>query len=199
MRVVAGRARGRRLAVPPGQGTRPTSDRVREALFGRLDAWGAVEGARVLDLYCGSGALALEALSRGAVAADGVEADRRAADVARRNATDLALPLTVHRGDVARWLTSRAEEGPGYDLVLLDPPYDLPEVDLEAVLAVVATRVVPRAVVVVERSARSPEPRWPGALEPLEPRTYGETTVWFAEGAAPPDPVDPAAPLASRS
>ncbi|MFC3688289.1 16S rRNA (guanine(966)-N(2))-methyltransferase RsmD [Aquipuribacter hungaricus] len=182
MRIVAGSARGRRLAVPPGTGTRPTSDRTREAVFGRLDAWRAVDGAEVLDLYCGSGALALEALSRGAAGAVGVEADRVAARVAADNARTLDLPLSVVQDRVSRYV---AAPGPSFDLVLLDPPYSLDGPELAQVLGAVAARCRPDAVVVVERSARSPEPVWPAALDPLEPRTYGETRVWFAELASP--------------
>lgn len=212
MRIVAGSARGRRLAVPRGTTTRPTSDRTREAVFGRLDAWGAVQGAHVLDLYCGSGALALEALSRGADSAVGVDADRSAARTAVDNAATLDLPLTVVHEKVQRWLDGRsgrrrsatgAADGPGgtgagdghdgtgaggygaepFDLVLLDPPYDVPAGTLDAVLTGVAACCADDAVVVVERSARSPAPTWPAGLSPLEPRTYGETRVWFAERA----------------
>jgi 16S rRNA (guanine966-N2)-methyltransferase len=196
VRIVAGSARGRRLAVPPGTGTRPTSDRTREAVFSRLDAWDAVRDARVLDLYCGSGALALEALSRGAASAVGVEADRAAARVAADNARTLDLDLHVVHDRVERWLgvgaaTARGTTGSGphrtdqVDLVLLDPPYDLADDALERVLAAVAERCAPDAVVVVERARRSPEPAWPEGLHPLEPRRYGETTVWFAERPIP--------------
>ncbi|MGJ7441506.1 RsmD family RNA methyltransferase [Aquipuribacter sp. MA13-6] len=197
MRIVAGTARGRRLAVPRGTTTRPTSDRTREAVFGRLDAWGAVREARVLDLYCGSGALALEALSRGAVSAVGVDADRAAARTAADNAATLDLPLQVVHEKVQRWLDGpggrggpdRHDGGGGpdradaFDLVLLDPPYDVPAGTLDAVLAAVEARCADDAVVVVERSSRSPAPTWPAGLSPLEPRTYGETRVWFAERA----------------
>jgi len=186
MRIVAGTARGRRVAVPKGTTTRPTSDRTREAVFGRLDAWGAVREARVLDLYCGSGALALEALSRGAVSAVGVDADRSATRVAADNAATLDLPLQVVHERVQRWLDARATGQGGaetFDLVLIDPPYDVPAGTLDAVLAGVAGCCEPDAVVVVERSTRSPEPAWPAGLAPLEPRTYGETRVWFAERA----------------
>jgi 16S rRNA (guanine966-N2)-methyltransferase len=196
VRIVAGTARGRRLAVPPGTGTRPTSDRTREAVFSRLDAWDAVRDARVLDLYCGSGALALEALSRGAASAVGVEADRAAARVAADNARTLDLDLHVVHDRVERWLgvgaaTARGTSGSGphrtdqVDLVLIDPPYDLADDALERVLAAVAERCAPGAVVVVERARRSPEPAWPEGLHPLEPRRYGETTVWFAERPIP--------------
>ena len=180
MRIVAGTAGGRGLAVPPGSGTRPTSDRVREALFGRLDAWGAVEGARVLDLYAGSGALALEALSRGAASAVAVEHDRGAERVARRNADLLGLPLEVVRDRVQRFLHAQPP-GTGYDLVLLDPPYDLGEEELGAVLTALLPCCAEEAVVVVERSGRSPEPTWPDGLTAIDSRSYGETTVWFAE------------------
>ena len=178
MRVVAGSARGRRLAVPAGSTTRPTSDRTREAVFGRLDAWRAVAGAQVLDLYCGSGALALEALSRGAAGAVGVEADRTAARVAADNARALGLALTVVHDTVSRYVFA---PGHAFDLVLLDPPYDLDGPELAQVLLGVAQRCRAEAVVVIERSARSPEPVWPDGLDPLTPKTYGETTVWFAE------------------
>jgi 16S rRNA (guanine966-N2)-methyltransferase len=190
MRIVAGSARGRRLVVPPGATTRPTSDRTREAVFGRLDAWDAVAGAHVLDLYCGSGALALEALSRGAATAVGVDADRAAARAATENARTLGLDLHVVHDRVDRWLglTGRRsvdapEPAADLDLVLLDPPYDLAEGALAAVLGAVAARCRDDAVVVVERARRSPEPGWPPGLSALEPRTYGETTVWFAERA----------------
>lgn len=184
MRIVAGTARGRRVAVPAGSTTRPTSDRTREAVFGRLDAWGVVRGADVLDLYCGSGALGLEALSRGAATAVGVDADRAAVRVAADNARSLGLGLQVVHDKVQRWLDSPRAAGAAYDLVLLDPPYDLDEADLAAVLASLAPRVAPDGVVVVERRRRAPEPVWPQPLQALEPRTYGEAQVWFAERPA---------------
>lgn len=181
MRVVAGTARGRRLAVPAGSTTRPTSDRTREAVFGRLDAWGAVVDADVLDLFCGSGALGLEALSRGARRAVGVEADRAAARVATSNASSLGLNLQVVQDRVVRWLRTPGAAAQRFDLVLLDPPYDLEESGLAEVLGLVAVVCAADAVVVVERAKRTPEPSWPAGLRPLDPRTYGETVVWFAE------------------
>lgn len=177
-RIVAGAAGGRTLQVPRS-GTRPTSERVREALFSRLEHLGVVDGARVLDLYAGSGALGLEAASRGAVRVTLVEAARAAADLCRRNAAGLALEADVVAARVQTYLA-----GPGSpaDLVLLDPPYDVDEDDLGAVLALLGHGwLAPGAVVVVERARRSPEPRWPGPLEPMGPRTYGDTVVWFAE------------------
>lgn len=178
MRIVAGSVRGRRIEAPVGARTRPTSDRVREALFGRLDAWGAVSSAAVLDLFCGSGALALEALSRGAATAVGVDADRRACAVARRNAAGLGLALDVVTADATTW--ARTATG-SFDLVLLDPPYDLPDGTLAALLESLVPLCAAEAVVVVERSTRSGAPRLPEPWEALQPRVYGETTVWFAQ------------------
>lgn len=181
-RVIAGTAGGRTLRTPPGSGTRPTSERVREALFSALEARGVVRGARVLDLYAGSGALGLEAASRGAASVVLVESDRRAADVAARNARDLGLGgVRVARQSVGSFL-SVAPETP-CDLALLDPPYGLSEDALAADLARLAAHWLSEgAVVVVERSTRSPEPGWPEGLVPRgAPRRYGETTLWLAE------------------
>jgi 16S rRNA (guanine966-N2)-methyltransferase len=181
-RVIAGTAGGRTLRTPPGAGTRPTSERVREALFSALDARGVVQGARVLDLYAGSGALGIEAASRGAAEVVLVESERRAADVAARNVRDLGLDhVRVARRDVVAHLGG--EEGTVVDLVLLDPPYDVGEEALATVLERLADRwLADGATVVVERSSRSPEPTWPPGLERVgRPRRYGETTVWVAE------------------
>lgn len=187
-RIVAGSAGGRTLQVP-ARGTRPTSDRVREALFSRLEHLGVVDGARVLDLYAGSGALGLEAASRGAAAVTLVESARDAADVCRRNVAALGLGGTVQvvAERVERYV-QRPAPAP-WDLVLLDPPYDLGDAELDAVLADLvpdAARLTPGAVVVVERSTRGAEPGWPATLRRLDRRTYGETAVWFAEPSAPP-------------
>lgn len=191
-RIVAGTAGGRTLQVP-GSGTRPTSERVREALFSRLEHLGVVDGARVLDLYAGSGALGLEAASRGATDVVLVDAGRRAADLCRRNSAELGLAgaVDVVTAPVRTYLAGRPTVPA--DLVLLDPPYDVAEDDLAAVLADLARPaddsgpgwLAEGAVVVVERSRRSPEPAWPPVLEPLGRRTYGDTTVWFAELGAP--------------
>ncbi|GAB3578880.1 16S rRNA (guanine(966)-N(2))-methyltransferase RsmD [Calidifontibacter terrae] len=180
-RIIAGTAGGRRLATPPGDGTRPTSERVREALFARLDHLDALAGARVLDLYAGSGALGLEAASRGAVRAVMVEKDRRAAAVTERNIRELKLPDTVVRTDsVQRFVGSAASEQ--FDLVFLDPPYAVGDEDLQQVLAALTQGWLAQdALLVVERSTRSGEPVWPADVELIGPRRYGETTIWFAE------------------
>lgn len=183
-RVIAGVAGGRTLRTPPGSGTRPTSDRVREALFSALDARDAVRGSRVLDLYAGSGALGLEAASRGAVSVVLVESDRRAADVIARNATDLGFASTrVVRSTVLAALAGDPVEDGAADLVFVDPPYDVDEEALRLVLdRLAAGWLAPGGLVVVERSTRSPEPSWPEGIERVgRARKYGETTVWLAE------------------
>ncbi len=182
-RIVAGLAGGRRIAVPP-HGTRPTSDRVREAVFSALEARMDLDGARVLDLYAGSGALGLEALSRGAARARFVESDRRAADVLRRNVADLALPgAEVTAAPVATVLAAPPDAP--YDLVLADPPYALPDGDLAAVLAALTAGgwLAPSALLVVERSARNATPTWPEGVSPLTERRYGDTRMHY--GFAP--------------
>lgn len=183
-RIVAGTAGGRTLRVPP-RGTRPTSERVREALFSHLDHAGVLDGAAVLDLYAGSGALGLEAVSRGARHAVLVESAREAARACRDNAAALGLADRVRvlpvRVEVALARLA-GEDGPGpFRLVLLDPPYDVAEPALAAVLAgLVPPLVAPGAVVVVERARRSPEPAWPEGLAAGASRAYGDTALWFA-------------------
>lgn len=177
-RIVAGRAGGRTLEVP-ARGTRPTSDRVREALFSRLDHAGLLDGTRVLDLYAGSGALGLEAASRGAAEVELVESHRAAADVCRRNVARLGLPgVRVVQTTVLAHLARPV--GERVDLALLDPPYDLDEDGLADVLERLVPHLAVDAAVVVERSTRSGEPRWPSGLVATGHRRYGETTLWFA-------------------
>lgn len=183
-RIIAGTVGGRTLRTPPGAGTRPTSDRVREALFSALDARDAVTGAHVLDLYAGSGALGLEAMSRGARSAVLVESDRRAAGTITDNVRSLDLPdVRVRTSTVAVALAADPAPGEAADLVFIDPPYDVPEEALAEVLVRLAAGwLAAGGLVVVERSSRSPEPSWPGGLDRVgKARRYGETTVWLAE------------------
>ncbi len=175
-RIIAGRWGGRRIAVPP-RGTRPTTDRVREAIFSRLDHGDHLRGARVLDLFAGSGALGLEALSRGAADATLVEADARAVSVLRGNVRDLGATAHVVKERVRPFL---ARDGNPFDVILLDPPYDIPRVELSHVLEAAAARLVADGVVVLEATARAGEPPWPGSLVPAGSKTYGETAVHFA-------------------
>ncbi|MCB2174752.1 MAG: 16S rRNA (guanine(966)-N(2))-methyltransferase RsmD [Actinomycetales bacterium] len=190
-RIIAGAAGGRTIAVPP-RGTRPTSDRVREALFSRLEHLDVIDGARVADLYAGSGALGLEAASRGAAHVVLVESSGRAVTVCRRNVATLGLPgVRVAAERVEAWLQRGGPAGDAgrIDLALLDPPYDLAEDQLAAVLTALVPLLDAQAVVVVERSARGPEPAWPTGLGRLDERRYGETVLWFAEPTADGGPV----------
>jgi 16S rRNA (guanine966-N2)-methyltransferase len=168
--------------------TRPTSDRVKEALFSRLDAFNVLAGARVLDLYAGSGSLGVESASRGAQAVDLVEFADRASGVCQRNADLINGVLgrkvvTVHRSRVESFL-ERTEDETQWDVAFLDPPYPLDEPALAAVLEKLARHLAAGAVVVVERSSRSPEPSWPAGLERFAEKKYGETRLWFAEPAS---------------
>ena len=180
-RIVAGAARGRRLAVPPS--ARPTTDRVREALFNVLAARFDFEGLRVLDLYAGSGALGLEALSRGAAAVLFVDNDRRAIDVITRNIATVGLPgARVRRGAVAAVLASGTTEP--VDVVFADPPYDVSSAELQVVVESLSPGwVTPGAVVVVERPFSEPELCWPPGWQVWQVRRYGDTRLEAAEVA----------------
>jgi 16S rRNA (guanine966-N2)-methyltransferase len=188
-RIIGGSAGGRRLHTPPGDATRPTADRVREALFSALEAeFGSLHGLRVLDLYAGSGAVALEAASRGAVGVTAVESDRRTAQVVAANAATLGFDLDVRAQSVSSVLAT--SPGASYDVVFLDPPYPMPadEVVHALTLLVAHNWVEPGGAVVVERSARSVEPTWPGGLEPRRKKKYGETVLWYLRRDSDPDP-----------
>lgn len=179
-RIISGLAGSLTLAVPDA-GTRPTSDRVRESLFGALDAAGVVDGAAVLDVFAGSGALGLEAISRGAASADLVEKAPRAAAVAERNARAVTKavpgpPVRVHRAAADAYLRSSSGS---FDLVFVDPPYDLDEDALHTTLTALAPRLSPDAVVIVERASRSGAPTLPPGLVIDRHRTYGDTTLWW--------------------
>jgi len=162
---------------------------VREALFSRLEHLEAVNRANVLDLYAGSGALGLEAASRGAASVLLVESDRAAVGVIRRNIAELGLPgVSVRADTVERALRSGpASDEARIDLVLADPPYDVAEESIAEVLLLLVTHgwLSADALVVVERSARSPEPRWPPGLAGGGERRYGDTKMWFADFAGP--------------
>lgn len=181
-RIIAGTAGGRRLLTPPGAGTRPTSDRVREAVFGRLEHLDAIAGSHVVDLYAGSGALGLEAVSRGAASAFLVESDSKAAATIGKNVSHLELTGVQVRSSPVETVVS-APLSPPANLVFVDPPYALGEEALADVLAALVRHgsMAADAVLVVERSTRSAEPVWPADVELIGPRRYGETTCWFAE------------------
>lgn len=189
-RIISGTARGRRLKTPPGDGTRPTSDRVREALFSAIESQlGSLQGLRFLDLYAGTGAIGLEAMSRGAGVVSAVESDRRVAKIAAANAASLGF----HRYDLSTAPVERFLAIPPrapYDVVFADPPYPLDESGVADFLgALVAGGWLDRdSLVIVERSARSLEPAWPGGLVRERTKEYGETVLWYARA----DSDDPA-------
>jgi 16S rRNA (guanine966-N2)-methyltransferase len=194
LRVIAGSARGRRLVAPAGDQVRPTKDIAREAMFSALDARGALDDAIVLDLYAGTAALAIEALSRGAAAAVLVERDRAALDAIRTNlqvlpADPAADPSTnpstrprvdVVTRDVGRFLAAGPPPDAPFDLVFVDPPYDTADEDVTEVLAsLMAPGWLARgAIVSVERPVRHPVVVPPGLSTGWE-RTFGDTLLSF--------------------
>lgn len=185
-RVIAGAAGGRRLAVPPGNGTRPTSDRAREGLFSTWESLrGTLHGARVLDLYGGSGAVGLEALSRGAEHVLLVEAEPRAARVIRENVRALGLPGAEVRAAKAGKVIAGPPPGRPYDVVFLDPPYTVTDDGLREILITLRAQgwLDDGATATVERSTRGGEFRWPEGFEALRARRYGEGTLWYGRAA----------------
>lgn len=180
-RVIGGVAGGRRIAVPP-RGTRPTTDRVRESLFNIVTARCDLTGMSVLDLYAGSGALGLEALSRGATSALFVESDHRAAAVLACNIATLGLPgATIRRGAVTAVLAGGAEAA--VDLVLADPPYDVETADVATVVAALDNHgwTHEGTLAVIERAASSTPLSWPTGWHPWRQRVYGDTRLELAE------------------
>jgi 16S rRNA (guanine966-N2)-methyltransferase len=173
MRISGGRARGVRLKVPPG--ARPASEKVRQAIFSSLGP--RVDGARVLDLYCGSGAYALEALSRGAGSAVGVDSDAKAVAAARANAEAAGLDsdATFVKRDASAYTGSDARRRGPFDLVFADPPYE--KTDPVGLLAALRDALAPDAVVVVEQRFRAGEPAVPSGYILVADRRYGDTRV----------------------
>jgi 16S rRNA (guanine966-N2)-methyltransferase len=197
-RVIAGEAGGRRLAVPDGRDTRPTSDRAREGLFATVASMvGSLAGKRVLDLYAGSGAVGLEALSRGAGHVLLVEYGGRAARVIRENIEAIGLPGAAVIADrVERVLArgpDRAPRGGRYDVVFADPPYATADAEVSRVLSLLTSEgwLAPGALMIVERATRSGPARWPDGFVPDRARKYGEATFWY--GFVPGSPATPQA------
>jgi 16S rRNA (guanine966-N2)-methyltransferase len=187
-RIIAGSRGGRRIAMPPGDRTRPTTDRVREALFSAIAAWAGTAAAppeqslahlAFCDLYAGSGAVGLEAASRGAHPVLLVERDRRTAQLTKDNAKALGLAVDVTISSVEQVL-QRPPARP-YDVVFADPPYELDTSAVNAQLQqLVANRwVAPGSLVVAERSRRTPDLTWPEAAARCWSRAYGETVLHF--------------------
>ena len=184
-RIIGGSAGGRRLRTPTGDSTRPTSDRVREAMFSSFDAaFGSITGLRFLDLYAGSGGVGLEARSRGAGVVTLVEHDRRTAALIRHNVKTVGFTqVEVLTSTVSRVL-AHPPRAP-YDIVFLDPPYAVHTDAVHEALAALVTHdwLAEGALVVVERSTRDPELVWPPGLCADRSRKYGETTLWYGRTA----------------
>jgi 16S rRNA (guanine966-N2)-methyltransferase len=186
-RIISGFAGSLTLSVPRS-GTRPTSDRVREAIFSALDARGVLDSARVVDLYAGTGSLGLEAASRGAAHVVLVEKNSAAITACRSNAA-LVLKGAPRGGELRIETSGQSVDGflatstAEWDVVFLDPPYELGDEELAATLALLAPRLADDAVVVLERSSRSPSPAWPHGLELDRRKDYGDTTLWWGRAS----------------
>lgn len=181
-RIISGTHGGRRLATPPGARTRPTTDRVREAVFSAIESWAGtgLAGLSFLDLYAGSGAMALEAASRGAAPVMAVESDRRTAEVVRGNARSLGLGVEVRAGSVEALLA--AEPPRAYDVVWADPPYPVTTDHLEKLLGGIWASgwLAADGLLVLERASRDRAPVWPEGVDGWS-RRYGETTIYYAQ------------------
>lgn len=186
-RIIAGVAGGLRLENVPGSNTRPTTDRVKEALFSRLETYDILNGSRVLDLFAGSGALGCESMSRGAAHVDFCETYAKAQSVVEKNVAAVvkASPAStsrVHRMSARAFLANYSSAP--WDLVFIDPPYSLENDELEELLEALGNHLADGAVVVIERSSRTAEPQWPSTIEKFADRKYGETVLYFAEPSA---------------
>ena len=182
-RIISGFAGSLPLTVPRS-GTRPTSDRVREAIFSSLEARNEIDGARVVDLYAGSGSLGLEAASRGAASVTLVENGKTAAAVCRKNAASVlknapragGLTNEIADASVQSFLNGSAAT---WDVAFLDPPYELSNGELVENLVALVPRLSEDAVVLIERSSRDAEPEWPAGLELDKRKNYGDTTLYW--------------------
>jgi 16S rRNA (guanine(966)-N(2))-methyltransferase RsmD len=186
MRVIAGELKGRRLVAPRGERTRPTADQVRIALMDTLMPW--IPGARVLDLFAGSGAVGLEALSRGAASATFVERDPRALDALRQNIDALGVRSRARwvRGDAIREVDRLAAAAERFALVFLDPPYDAGLVPKTLARLGEGRVTEPDAIVVAQHPTKQPPPETAGRLSAYRARRFGETTLtFFRHGGAP--------------
>ncbi len=181
-RIIGGSARGRQLRTPSGLATRPTADRVREALFSSLDAQlGPLTSLRFLDVYAGSGAVGLEARSRGANAVTLIESDRRTAELIRRNASVLDLDAVKVIAAKAERVAAEAPAEDAFDVAFFDPPYTMPAVMLREVVGsmVRSCWFSDSTLLVVERSRRDRDWAWPPDVDDVQSKRYGETVLWY--------------------
>ena len=194
-RIIAGLAGSIHL-TPPAKSTRPTADRIRESIFNRLENWEAITGARVLDLFAGTGALGLEALSRGADSVVLVDSNKSAAGVCRANAElvgksllkqGVQFDVSVVSQDAKAYAHHVGESAGGYesaefDLVFIDPPYDVTNHEIESILSYLKPALHEEFTVLVERSSRTDEPTWPEGYRMESRKDYGDTSVfWLVE------------------
>ena len=193
MRVISGRFKGVALTTPKA-GTRPTTDRTKEAIFSHLDSWGVLDDARVLDLFAGTGALGIEALSRGARELVAVESSAPAAALIAQTLTALKHNRSWELGMSARVIKARAEKYAAcasavapFDVIFIDPPYAFETNDCNQLLADLASRELTSSntVIILERSTRSEEPTAPENWEITDRRDYGETAVYYIEPSKP--------------
>ena len=193
MRVISGRFKGVALTTPKA-GTRPTTDRTKEAIFSHLDSWGVLDDARVLDLFAGTGALGIEALSRGARELVAVESSAPAAALIAQTLTALKHNRSWELGMSARVIKARAEKYAAcasavvpFDVIFIDPPYAFETNDCNQLLADLASRELTSSntVIILERSTRSEEPTAPENWEITDRRDYGETAVYYIEPSEP--------------
>lgn len=198
MRVISGRFKGVALATPK-TGTRPTTDRTKEAIFSHLDSWGVLDDARVLDLFAGTGALGIEALSRGACELVAVESSRPAAALITKTLADLKKNRSWSDNLRARVLVKKAEAvadgfGEPFDVIFIDPPYAYETEACDQLLADLAagSATNEHTVIMLERSIRSDDPSAPEGWEITEQRNYGETAVFYIEPAVPETQADQA-------
>jgi len=189
-RIIGGIAGSRKLASP-AKSTRPTSDRIRESIFSRLDARDALDGARVLDLYAGTGALALEAVSRGAVLAHLVERDGKAAAVCVANAKSVQKAITEEDFDAETKVINKSVHSflatptaNDFTIVFIDPPYEVGNAEVVSNLDALLPILHPDAIIAVERSSRSDKPDFPKTYVLADEKNYGDTVVYWLELAA---------------
>jgi 16S rRNA (guanine966-N2)-methyltransferase len=183
LRIIAGSGRGKTLSSPTGDGVRPTSDRAREGLFSSLESeFASIRDLNFLDLFAGSGAVGVEALSRGAALVHAVEADREIAEVAIKNFNLLTEPSRKHKvfqSKAAKFLES--EFPVRYDIIFMDPPYDLPNSEVEVILdtIVVKNLLQPRGLIAIERKSKGTPFAWPQSMELEKIRTYGQGSIFY--------------------
>ena len=186
MRIIAGSAKGKTLVSPPDSQARPTSDRAREGLFSSLESeFSSLQGLHFLDLFAGSGAVGVEALSRGASVVHAVESESSVESITTKNFQSIKLPNGIFRvfhTTVARFLESdHALEKGKYDIIFMDPPYELSNQAIEELLEVIKDRdlLAPHGILAIERKSKSSPFTWPTGMEEIKVRSYGQGSIFY--------------------